>query len=462
MKYLSNIDLNSNQLQNSLFHLLASDPGSPTAGQFWYNTTSNKAKYYTGSATITVYDADSANTASKLVLRDGSGNFAANIGTFVSVTLSGTPTADTDAATKAYVDSARTGLDFKASARLATAAALPAYTFSSGVITADSNGALTIDSVASALNDRILVKDESGANEKYNGVWYLSQLGDVSNPYKLTRTTDADSNAEVTGGLFIFIEEGTVNADSGWVLSTNNTITLNTTALTFVQFSSVGNLTFTAPLDKTGSTVSLLLNARLVNNGGNLDLQAGVVSANTYYGAITVDTYGRVTAGADISSSNGLVTKTSAGTFTSRTITGTAAKITVTDGDGVAGNPTLTIASDYVGQASITTLGTITTGVWTGTAIAVANGGTGSTTAAAARTALSAAGLFNGSLTGDGATVAFTITHNLNNRQSIARILDSSYNVVQVDSQNTTVNATVVTFAVAPANALVYYVTVIG
>lgn len=87
---------------------------------------------------------------------------------------------------------------------------------------------------------------------------------------------------------------------------------------------------------------------------------------------------------------NGLITQTAADTFTGRTITGTADRVTVTNGNGVSGNPTLDIASTYVGQSSITTLGTITTGVWNGTEIAVANGGTGSTTASGALTNLGA------------------------------------------------------------------------
>lgn len=88
---------------------------------------------------------------------------------------------------------------------------------------------------------------------------------------------------------------------------------------------------------------------------------------------------------------NGLVTQTGADTFTGRTLTGTLNRIDITNGNGVSGNPVVDISSNYVGQNTITTLGTIVTGVWNGTAIAVANGGTGATTAATALTNLGAA-----------------------------------------------------------------------
>lgn len=82
---------------------------------------------------------------------------------------------------------------------------------------------------------------------------------------------------------------------------------------------------------------------------------------------------------------NGLLTQTAADTFTGRTITGTTNRITVTNGNGVSGNPTIDVASTYVGQNTITTLGTVTTGTWNGSTIAVANGGTGKTTLTAFR-----------------------------------------------------------------------------
>jgi len=82
-------------------------------------------------------------------------------------------------------------------------------------------------------------------------------------------------------------------------------------------------------------------------------------------------------AGLEGLASTGIAARTAADTWAVRTVTGTTNRLTVTNGDGVSGNPTLDISSSYVGQATITTLGTITTGVWNGTDIAVADGGTG-------------------------------------------------------------------------------------
>src|SRR5579883_1505022 len=103
-KFLTNIDMNANQILNLVLQELAADPPSPVEGQVWYNTISHQAKYYNGTSTIILYDAATTNTASKLVLRDSSGNFAAGVGTFNSVTINNTPTANTDGVNKQYVD----------------------------------------------------------------------------------------------------------------------------------------------------------------------------------------------------------------------------------------------------------------------------------------------------------------------------------------------------------------------
>ncbi len=72
---------------------------------------------------------------------------------------------------------------------------------------------------------------------------------------------------------------------------------------------------------------------------------------------------------------NGIATRTATDTWAVRTMTGTSNRLTVTNGDGVSGNPTFDISSSYVGQNTITTLGTVGTGTWQGTAVGPAYGG---------------------------------------------------------------------------------------
>lgn len=171
------------------------------------------------------------------------------------------PASAQDAATKAYVDAVATGLDLKKSCNTATAAALPACTpAGAGVgktLTANAVGILTVDGVATVLNDRILVKDQAAGAD--NGIYKVTTEGTAVVAFILTRATDADT--EITAGLFTFIEEGTANADEGWILTTNDPITVDTTALVFTQFSSAAVPTTTfvglsdTPANFTGSTL---------------------------------------------------------------------------------------------------------------------------------------------------------------------------------------------------------------
>jgi len=223
------------------------------------------------------------------------------------------PVSAQDAATKAYVDATAQGLIVKDSCRGATAAALAAYTYANGTagvgatITANANGALVLDTTVTVVaTDRVLVKNETAGNAAYNGIYVVTNPGSGGAPFVLTRAADMNQAVEFAGS-FTFIEEGTANADSGFVCTTDNPVTVGTTAISFVQFSGAGQITAGDGLSKTGNTLDV--------NVDNSTL--AIVSDN------------------------------------------------------------LQIKSTYVGQSSITTLGTITTGTWNGTAIGLAYGGTG-------------------------------------------------------------------------------------
>ena len=148
------------------------------------------------------------------------------------------PTSANDAANKDYVDARAAGLDPKGSVRVATAAALPACTpAGSGVgktLTMNAVGVLTIDGVATVLNNRILVKNQAAGAD--NGIYKVTTEGTAGVAAVLTRATDADSDAEVTAGMWATAEEGTANADNSFILTTNNPITVDTTALVFALF----------------------------------------------------------------------------------------------------------------------------------------------------------------------------------------------------------------------------------
>lgn len=168
------------------------------------------------------------------------------------------PTGAQDVATKNYVDGVATGLDVKASVRAATTANITL------------SATQTVDGIALAVGDRVLVKNQSTASA--NGIYVVASGS-------WTRATDADSNAEVTGGMFTFVNEGTVNADTGWVLTTNDAITLGTTALTFAQFSGAGTYLNGNGLSLTGSTFAVVAAAGggIVVNGSGVAIDTTLV-----------------------------------------------------------------------------------------------------------------------------------------------------------------------------------------
>jgi hypothetical protein len=482
MKFVTNLDLNQNQLIKGTFEVLSTDPNTNLFdGRMIFNSTEGVIKVYditasawrkmiTGvqsagdqSTALTINeangvisitpnlattasaglmsaadfsklaDATSEATASKLVIRDAS-----------SQAKFGTPTESTHAATKGYVDSARSGLDVKQSVRAATTATV-------NLSTEVANGSI-IDGVTLATGNRILIKDQGvgGAAHADNGIYTVNASGAP------TRATDFDEDAEVTPGAFTFVEEGTANGDAGFVVATNGSITVGSTAILFTQFSGTGQIVAGDALSKDGSILNVNDDDVTIYVDGNDDLAvkssatAGQVlrsvgSGTAAWGALDLADSDAVTGalpianggtgsttaadarvaldleiGVDVqaydaelsalaaltSAANKLPYFTGSGSASVATFT-SAARDLLDDVDASAMRDTLGLtigtnvqaysaalaavsASTYVGDDSITTLGTITTGTWNGTTIAIANGGTAATSAADARANLAA------------------------------------------------------------------------
>ncbi len=213
--------------------------------------------------------------ATRLALAGGTMSGAIVMGTN-RITGMGDPVDAQDAATKIYVDNAVQGLDAKASCRVATTANITL------------SGAQTIDGVSVVAGNRVLVKNQSAAAE--NGI-YVAASGAWS------RAPDANTWDELVHA-FVFVEQGTDGANNGYVCTVAAGGTLGTTAVTWVQFSGAGQIIAGTGLTKTGNTlnVNTASSARIVAGADEIDLATTGVVASTYK-SVTVDQWGRVTAG---------------------------------------------------------------------------------------------------------------------------------------------------------------------
>ena len=264
------IDLGKNELRNAVVQNLASAPSSPVKGQIYYDSSGNVLYWYNGSSWVAAqggasvsygnvtaeqtFGAGSNNGVATTVSRSdhGHGNpthvdadhSAIHLNALATPTASilmgnqritslGDPTATFDAATKNYVDNVAAGLDAKQSVKAASTANL------------SQSGTQTVDGIALVAGDRVLCKDQTTASQ--NGIWVVSAGA-------WSRSTDMDAWTEVPSA-YTWVEQGTVNADTGWVCTADQGGTLGTTNITWTQFNGAGGVIAGAGLTKTGNTI---------------------------------------------------------------------------------------------------------------------------------------------------------------------------------------------------------------
>lgn len=361
--FLTPVAMNLNQITGLVIEILATDPsgGALVSGRLWYNSTTNQVKYYNGSSVQTVGTSSATGTVTSVSVVSANG-FAGTVatststpaitlttsitgllkgnGTAISAATAGTdylvptgngssltgitnsqvsgsaPTASptftgtvtvpttvnpTDAAQKQYVDSVAQGLDSK-----------PSVVVVSTVNQASISGLLTIDGVTLTTGQRVLLSGQTTTTQ--NGLW-------VAASGAWTRPTDFAS-ASVQSGTYVFVEGGTANANSGWIMVGTSAVTVDTSTQAWTQFTGAGEVLAGTGLSKSANTISLTTPVAAANGGAGA--VSGIMKANgsgTVSAAAAGTDYAAATSGSSVLKGNG------SGGFAS-------AKYTTSIGDG--------------------------------------------------------------------------------------------------------------------------------
>ena len=387
---------------------LDNDGNALLTGAIYWNTTSNALFIWDGSAWNPAAFTASGSVTSfntrtgAITLNSSDVNTAisgANLTGIASVAVTADPTSALQLVTKQYVDAAVTNIHVHDSVAAATTAALTGtVTYNNG--TSGVGATLTLGTALTTLDgytlvngDRVLIKNQASALQ--NGIYTWATGGTV-----LTRATSADETVELNGGDFFFVVNGTINGDTGWVITAPVT-TIGTTAITFTQFSGAGTYTAGTGLTLTGGLFAIDSTVATLTDTQTLTNKTLALGSNTVSG--TLAQFNTAVTDADLVSLAGAETLTNKTiNLSSNTLTGTTAQFNTALSDGdfatLAGtetltnktltSPTLTTpilgtpTSGNLANCTFPTLNQNTTGTAAGlsSTLVVGSGGTGATT----------------------------------------------------------------------------------
>ena len=246
--------------------------------------------------------------------------------------------------------------DFKASCRAITTTN----------ITLSGGAPATVDGVSLSAQDRVLVTGQSTGSE--NGLYRVTTVGTGSDG-TWVRSADADATGDITAGMTVMVTEGSTYADTSWKLTTNDPITVGTTALTFEQASAYGFGTVTVDgtslvADTVGDTLTVSegTNISLTSDAGTDTFTIAVADAPTFTGNVTGGNL--ITAG--LASVTGNITGGNINTAGLASVTGN-----ITGGNLITGG--LASVTGNVSGGNITTAGSLSTGLVLGNLIPSAN-----------------------------------------------------------------------------------------
>ena len=467
--FLNNIDLASNELQNAVIQNLASDPASGAeVGKIYYNTTANELRVYNGTIWEPVglngvtADAAEINILDGAILSTTELNYVDGVTSAIqtqldakaptaSPTFTGSVTLPSGTVTSAMIlDGAIVNADINASAAIVDT---KLATISTASKVSNSATTATDANTASA----IVARDASGNFTA--GTITAALSGNASTATALATTRAIQISGDVTG---------TANFDGSAAINISATIAANSVALgtdtsgSYVEALVAGTGVTLTNNSGEGATPTIAI-GQAVGTGSNVTFNDLTVSGNlTVSGTTTSINTTSLNITDNIVVLNNDVTGSPTENAGIEVERGTSTNVAIRWNE-TSDNWEFTNDGSVYNQLGYSeTLGTVTTGTWNATPIAIAYGGTGSSTASAARFALGAsAAIATATLPqklafdiGNNSSTSFTLTHNFNTRDVTVQIAEkaSSYNVVIADVALTTADTVTVTFAAAPTS----------